>query len=242
MLANLLQKVPRPVRNALKKMGAGRLLGLLVGKEELELSYQRLWAKEFALNQTKAREYWDRQRNLDVVERTCGINDETRVLDVGCGIGSVLHFVKGKRKGIDPLAEEYAKFYCYPAGVEVSKGYAERLEFEDGSFDVVFCTNVLDHVESPETAVAEAARVLGNGGWFVLTVHTFGEKQERDPAHPHCFKRGDVLKLAEKDFTVVSETKALRLEERDYVKGVVTVAPGQEMVLVLKKKPQQKRG
>lgn len=38
-------------------------------------------------------------------------------------------------------------------------GSAERLEFEDNSFDVVFCANLLHHLEDPSIAIREMGRV-----------------------------------------------------------------------------------
>jgi len=40
------------------------------------------------------------------------------------------------------------------------------LPFRDGSFDIVLCENVLEHLELPEQVLAEAQRVLRSGGRF----------------------------------------------------------------------------
>jgi 2-polyprenyl-6-hydroxyphenyl methylase/3-demethylubiquinone-9 3-methyltransferase len=95
-------------------------------------------------------------------------------LDVGCGGGL--------------LAEEFAKLGCQVTGVDPSepslgtaRAHAERegleidylaalaedLPFDDDSFDVVYCCDVLEHVDSVERAVAEAARVLKAGGLYL---------------------------------------------------------------------------
>jgi 2-polyprenyl-3-methyl-5-hydroxy-6-metoxy-1,4-benzoquinol methylase len=44
----------------------------------------------------------------------------------------------------------------------------ERLEFGDREFDLVAATEVLEHVEEPERAVAEMARVAGR--WLLVSV------------------------------------------------------------------------
>lgn len=46
---------------------------------------------------------------------------------------------------------------------------AHTLPFEDHAFDVVLCAEVLEHLYSPERAVAEMHRVLKPGGLLVLT-------------------------------------------------------------------------
>ena len=43
---------------------------------------------------------------------------------------------------------------------------AEALPWEDSSFDVVVCVDVLEHVKNPRQAIAEIARVLKPGGLF----------------------------------------------------------------------------
>lgn len=47
---------------------------------------------------------------------------------------------------------------------------AGRLPFDDGSFDVVVCIEVLEHLFAPLDAVREMARVLRPGGLLIVTV------------------------------------------------------------------------
>jgi SAM-dependent methyltransferase len=51
------------------------------------------------------------------------------------------------------------------------RGRAEELPFAGESFDVVVCFQVLEHVDSPEQAVREFARVLRPGGRVLLSTH-----------------------------------------------------------------------
>ncbi len=51
-------------------------------------------------------------------------------------------------------------------------GKSEALSFPDGSFDVVVCNNVLDHVEDAQRSVAELCRVVRRGGVLGLSVDT----------------------------------------------------------------------
>jgi SAM-dependent methyltransferase len=46
----------------------------------------------------------------------------------------------------------------------------EAMPFEDGEVDAFICRSVLEHVRSPERAVAEIARTLRTGGQLFLTV------------------------------------------------------------------------
>ena len=96
------------------------------------------------------------------------------VLDVGCGGGLLAEEVARmgfEVTGVDP-SEPSLESACVHAGregldIEYVRGVAEDLPFGDASFDVVYCCDVLEHVESVERTVAEAARVLKPGGPYV---------------------------------------------------------------------------
>jgi ubiquinone/menaquinone biosynthesis C-methylase UbiE len=87
------------------------------------------------------------------------------VLEVGCGQG---FFLKDAAKrgcrvvGIEvnrDLVTELTE-----AGIEAQLGRAEKLPFEDGSFDVVVFQYVLHHCENLAQALAEAVRIARSGG------------------------------------------------------------------------------
>lgn len=44
------------------------------------------------------------------------------------------------------------------------------LPFEDGSFDVVFCNHVFEHIEDDRKAMSELFRVMKKGGWGIFQV------------------------------------------------------------------------
>ena len=98
------------------------------------------------------------------------------VLDIGCGGGflanylaSVGHRVTGIDASSDALA--VAARHDFGQTVHYQQGDALRLPFADASFDVVCAMDFLEHVENPEHAIAEAARVLKPSGLFFF--HTF---------------------------------------------------------------------
>ncbi len=95
-----------------------------------------------------------------------------RILEVGCGAGDILAEVPcGERFGVD-LSDFMVDLARNRLGgrAVIRQANAEKLPFSDASFDKLICTEVLEHVQHPETVVAEAARVLRGGGWFVLSV------------------------------------------------------------------------
>ena len=87
-----------------------------------------------------------------------------RLLDVGCGA-----------RPYEPLFVQHGATYV-GCDVEGSPGadvhgFADALPAEDASFDVVLCTQVLEHVPDPAAAVRELRRVLRPGGRALATTH-----------------------------------------------------------------------
>jgi ubiquinone/menaquinone biosynthesis C-methylase UbiE len=60
---------------------------------------------------------------------------------------------------------------------------AYELPFPDNSFDYVISCEVIEHLESPERMVAEAYRVLKQGGKFILTTPHRLTETPKDPNH-----------------------------------------------------------
>jgi SAM-dependent methyltransferase len=57
----------------------------------------------------------------------------------------------------------------------------QQLPFDDGTFDVVLCVHVLEHVPDDARALSEICRVLAPGGWAILQVPMHGETTREDP-------------------------------------------------------------
>lgn len=103
-----------------------------------------------------------------------------RVLDVGCGAGSVAKAVKRERSdlqvfGCDLSESALSIAEASPEGVDFRLATAERLPFADGELDFVWIFDVLEHVDSPETVLREIARVLRPGGGFHIVLPLEGQ-------------------------------------------------------------------
>jgi len=98
-----------------------------------------------------------------------------RVLDVGCGAGSVAKAVKRERTDLavfacDVSRSAIAAASASPEGVDFRLATAERLPFGDGELDFVWIFDVLEHVDDPERVLREVARVLKPGGGFHIVL------------------------------------------------------------------------
>jgi ubiquinone/menaquinone biosynthesis C-methylase UbiE len=86
------------------------------------------------------------------------------LLDIGCGLKPYANLTRGRvarHIGVDHPASLHGN-----TAVDVGSN-AYQLPFRDDTFDVVLCSSVLEHLEEPEAALREAARVLGPGGQAV---------------------------------------------------------------------------
>ena len=86
-----------------------------------------------------------------------------RVLDVGCGLKPYFPFFSAAAEyvGVDVVEGPSADLV----------GAVESLPVEDDSFDVVLCTQVLEHVDDPAAAVRELHRVTKPGGRVLASTH-----------------------------------------------------------------------
>ena len=96
-------------------------------------------------------------------------------LEVGCGGGLLTEEIAKMgfdTFGIDPaeasLRTAKAHAEACGLGIRYDHGAGESLPYSDGSFDVVFCCDVLEHVKDPGAVIAEIARVLRPGGSFIF--------------------------------------------------------------------------
>jgi SAM-dependent methyltransferase len=55
------------------------------------------------------------------------------------------------------------------------------IQYPDESFDVIYCSHVLEHVEDDQRAMREFRRVLKKSGWAILLVPIMGDMTFEDP-------------------------------------------------------------
>ena len=103
------------------------------------------------------------------------IENNKRVLDVGCGDGTLMEYLKEKQKndvsGLEPQKNLVQK--CIAKGLPVIEGDAEKelLQFPKKSFDYVVLSQTLQAFFNPEEVLKQLLRI---GKQTIVTIPNFG--------------------------------------------------------------------
>lgn len=123
-----------------------------------------------------------------------------QVLEVGGGPCPVSDLLNCRRRVVvDPLASQYAEFFPVPDHVELQ---AEDMDF-GSEFDLVICTNALDHVEDPEVAMERMDIALKPGGFMAVLCAENNALTNPHPAHVHNLTADRVEAALRQDYELV---------------------------------------
>lgn len=142
-----------------------------------------------------------------------------RVLDVGCGAGSTLAWLKSKKlctwtAGIESFSDAAAEA-CAAVDV-VYKGNIEKmsLPIENESLDLILCLDILEHLVDPWTVTQRLQKLLKPGGALIVSLPNIRSKRVvfpllfkgkweycefgiLDRTHLRFFTRGSAIELVE---------------------------------------------
>ena len=109
----------------------------------------------------------------DIIQNLKSKIQNPKILDVGCGTGANLEMLAqfGESEGVD--VSDDALEFCKAKGLKAHKGLAEKLPFEDESFDLVTALDVVEHLDDDVEGLKEMHRVLKSGGRALMFVPAF---------------------------------------------------------------------
>lgn len=111
------------------------------------------------------------QANLNFLARTGLLRPGDRILEIGCGIGTVVFELtkqgyEATGTDISQVAVEYGRKKYKGVRLEVQP--AEELPFGAGAFDVVLSFDLFEHIARIDRHVSEVARVLKPSGYYLF--------------------------------------------------------------------------
>lgn len=150
---------------------------------------------------------WSRMLG-DAFVRFAGLEDGERVLDLGCGTGSLTAAILAARADVDVLGVDPSPAFVNAArdrfrdsSARFETGDAQHLPAADGGFDRVLAMLVLNFVPDPASAAREMRRVTRPGGHLAACVWDYGEEMR-------------MLRLFWNAATALEPSAAARHEER----------------------------
>jgi 2-polyprenyl-3-methyl-5-hydroxy-6-metoxy-1,4-benzoquinol methylase len=168
---------------------------------------------------------------LDIPLRYLAIPNKGRMLDVGCGDGSIVKLAKdlgwdAEGLDFDPQAVETAR----REGLSIRAGKLEEQSYPEGAFDFVHMSHVIEHVHNPLVVLREVRRVLRPGGLLVAMTPNADSWGHRHfgpdwaaldpPRHLHIFNADTLAALTKRTGFVRSTiTTTLRITKFDFLES-----------------------
>jgi len=137
-----------------------------------------------------------------IAESLVNNGEGKKALDIGCREGIQSKWLE--EKGYDVTSIDIEKVYdkCIIANVN------EKLPFEDNSFDLIWTSELIEHLENPKESIKEFERVLKPKGemilttpnsyfWFYSIAKLFGKspKDLQNQGHRHFFSEKNIKEL-----------------------------------------------
>jgi SAM-dependent methyltransferase len=146
--------------------------------------------------------YWFRVRRRIIknVVESLPLPPEPRLLDAGTGGGRTLVDLAGfgPVTGLEPSAAAHAKAEGRGVGT-VELAPLEGMPFEAGSFDLVTCLDVIEHVSDDVAGFAGLRRVSSEGAFMIVTVPAYSwlwSEHDRVNHHHRRYDRDSLVAAA----------------------------------------------
>ena len=163
-----------------------------------------------------------------------GLAPGRRVLDAGCGTGYGAEMLAAAGAasvmGVDSAAAVVEAARARAGGrLAFERADVARLPYDDGSFDLVTCFEVIEHVPDPGAVLGELRRVLAPGGVLAISSPNADRYPPGNPHHVREFTTSEFRALLAEAFPAVrllaqhQWISSAALEERDLQPGALSV-------------------
>lgn len=130
--------------------------------------YDRGWRSELEAGKEQR---GNLRTNLDFLTETNLLRPNDRILEIGCGIGSIVSELNGRGydiTGIDISSQAIEYGLKKYGDIKLHVQPAEHLKFKDNAFDVVLSFDLFEHIAKVDAHLSEVSRVLKEDGFYLL--------------------------------------------------------------------------
>lgn len=119
-------------------------------------------------------------RDVKNLTKFIGNNKSMKLLDIGCGDGIRLEFLKKNGflqcSGVEFLENE-ARYAREVKKLDVINAAFNEFDGKENDFDVVTLYNVFEHFNNPIESLKKMGKILKPGGWLVMEIPNFNSWQ-----------------------------------------------------------------
>jgi cyclopropane fatty-acyl-phospholipid synthase-like methyltransferase len=130
--------------------------------------YDRGWRSELEAGKEQR---GNLRTNLDFLRQINLLKPNNRILEIGCGIGSIVSELKGQGYDITgtDISSQAIEYGLKKYGdIKLQVQPAEDLQFDDRTFDVVMSFDLFEHITRVDRHISEVYRVLKEGGSYLF--------------------------------------------------------------------------
>jgi 2-polyprenyl-3-methyl-5-hydroxy-6-metoxy-1,4-benzoquinol methylase len=140
--------------------------------------------------------------------KAAGAVKGSRLLEVGCGDGALCGVLRSRLGVAVTGVDTSDKGLALARRMFEQRGWAGEFHqvggydtgFADASFDLVVCSDVIEHVDDPQAMLREIQRLLSPGGRLVITTPIRFSEEPQDPLHVQEWFIGDFAALCREVF------------------------------------------
>ncbi len=176
------------------------------------------------------------RKDFEIIEEI--IEEGSRVLDLGCGDGELLVYLKRKKniKGVGVEIDTSEVIECLSKGLnvihyDINKGFKDRnfLEIEDKAFDYVIVSKTIQQLKSPGLLLEEILRISKNAiisfpnfGYYKLRLQLLlkGTMPVSSELPYSWFDTPNIHLFTYKDFVNLCKAKGIRIKQTFFISKV----------------------
>lgn len=153
------------------EVGENDPVGMFV-VDNLRASYEKFWGSEKIINNYLCE---NRVNFFHEIFNTCKKYLRGRLIDVGCGSGDFLKIINENNIDCEIHGFDFSSSAIQRCKKNIPKGHflngnIYEMAYLDKMFNVIFCIEVLEHLEKPAEVLKEMLRICKRDGIIIITI------------------------------------------------------------------------